>query len=309
MEDLKDQWAMQDSNLRPLACRARGLTPYPLGPSVSVEFDESNDAYHADTLYLNSSRVRDYLDGGPGYYHAKHVAKTHSATASSAVQHGTRVHQFLELGALEFFNRKVIVPDEFTTEAGAISTTKKAKEWVASNTGPDSILLTQAQLQQLLSQVEAIRRNPAAARLLDAVEWREFSVRWQHDLGHLLRARCDCATDQVWLDIKTTKDARPSRDWWKSVRTFGYGIQGAIYRWAARECGWPDDRIHYVVTSNVAPFECMVCTLPTDYVDACERRVLRALEEIEQRSLLDHWHDTTDVIELSMPRFTLEDDA
>ena len=308
--DLKDEWAMQDSNLRPLACRAGGPTPYPMGATCSVGFDEDNDTYHSDSLYLNSSRVRDFLDHGPAYFHARHIERSHSAPASEGMQHGTRVHQVLELGSKEFARRVVVVPDEFTTEAGAISTVKKAKEWLAANTGPGAIVLTADQWQALLLQVAKIRKNRAAARLLDAVEWREFSVRWQHDLGYLLRARCDCATPEAWIDIKTTKEARPSRDWWKSVRQFGYGVQGAIYRWAARECGWPDDRIHYIVTSNVPTHECVVCTLPTDYVDYCERRVLRALEEMEHRSLLDHWHpdDSTDVIELSMPRFTMEDD-
>lgn len=301
---------MQDSNLRPLACRAGGYTPlpYPVGATVSVEFDESNEQYHADLDYLNSSRVRDFIELGPAGYAARHVRQSNTPSASEGMQWGTLVHQWMELGEAEFRRQAVVMPLDFVTDGGAISQSAKAKKWLAENALGASILVTEKQLPQLSAQAAAIFAEPKARELLDAVQWREFSVRWQHPNGHLLRVRCDAATPECWIDLKTTKEARPSRDWWKSVRAFGYGLQSAMYRWAARECGWPCDRIHYVVSSN-ASHECFVGTLPDAYVDACERRVLRALEEIESRSLLDHWlpDDHGRVVEISMPGFTLED--
>lgn len=305
MPDPGSEWAMQDSNLRPLACRSRALSPYPLQPGASLSFGEDSAEYHR-SAGVSASQLKDFLTSAT-LFHRKHVLRVHSPPATAALERGTLVHLWAEVGEEEFLRRVAVIPPALLTESGARSRSKKADEWAAS-LAPGQTIVTQAELDSILEQCHAITANSAARDLLDAVQWREFSVRWVQN-GVAMRCRADAATPDTWVDIKTTRDVKPLDTWWRSVRDFGYATQAAVYRWAARAAGWPEHNLHFVVTSTTYPFDCQVVVLPTWLVDQAELRATLALEQIADRIALDHWlpEGSGEVHVLDVPNFLREE--
>lgn len=304
----RTQWAMKDSNLRPPACRTRGRAELPYGhqPLCSVVFGEPNPTYHSDREHWSNSQLTVFRNDGPAAFHARCIARTALSPPSEGQRRGTNVHLWAELGDEEFRRRIALAPEEFVTGAGALSA--KARPWLA-DLPPEAIPLTRHEADSLLKQCEAILANPAAARLLGEVEWREFSIRWTDDFGHRLRCRPDAATPELFLDLKTTKDKHPFSTWWKACRDYRYAQQAALYGWGAAQVNWPAHSLHFIVTSSVPDYECVVVTLPERWVRAEERALLRALDEIDHRQSLDCWtHDHYgQVVELPVPRHAMEE--
>jgi hypothetical protein len=280
--------------------------PYALKPLTEVRFGEPNPTYHSDPIHISNSQINVFRKEGPVAFYEKVIARTKPSHSSASLTRGTHVHLWAELGDQEFRERIRICPPDLVTAAGAFS--KRAEEWIERQE-PGTVPLTAEQAQCLLMQVEAIDREPMARALIAATQWREFSIRWTDDYGHMLRCRPDMATPDVFADIKTTKEKNPAETWWKAARDFGYAQQAAVYRWGAEQCGWPRHSLHFIVTSTAPPYHCFVCTLPEEWVRREAAATLRALDEIERRTELDCWVNNThgQVTELFVPRFVMEE--
>ena len=305
------EWAMQDSNLRPLACRARapcGITPPAAAdPGCVLRGGEPVSEYHADREYVSSSLLAAWWRGGPAAYRAAYLRPHDDSSATTSLERGTLVHLCLEIGPAEFWRRVTAVPSEHLTDSGAISSGKAATAWRRS-LPPDAIPLPDAVSLSISDQIAEIYRNSAARELIEQSIWREWSVRWTTEEGHRLRCRFDMATPEVWCDVKTTREASPLRRWHRSVREFFYGHQSAVYRMGMRAAGWPDSPIRYLLTSTVPPYTCHVATLPERYVADCTREVTAALDEIALRTEADWWlpDGYGQVHELWMPGYSEE---
>lgn len=294
---------MQDSNLRPLACRA-GVPPYQLAPDCDLRFGEPISAYHSDRDFLSSSLLAQWFRGGPAAFRSAQLRLGHDSPSTASLERGTLVHRCMEVGQAAFWGSVVEVPAEYVTEAGSISSGKAATAWRQS-LPPDVIPLTAEMAGSIAEQIEAVHRNRAARELIEQGKWREFSVRWSTDEGHRLRCRPDMATPCEWIDFKTTKELSPLRTWHRSVRDFGYGHQNAIYRMGLRAAGWPDAPIHYIVSSTVPPYTCEVVVLPERFIKDCMGEVLAALADIQLRTEADYWlpDGYGQVHELSIPGY------
>jgi len=281
--------------------------PYGVSPLTSVVFGEPNAVYHADTAHWSNSQITTFRSDGPAEFFRRHVARDTVSPSNGGMRRGTHVHLWAEIGYEAFAARLSLAPDEYTTAAGALSA--RAKPWL--DTLPaDAIPMTRQEADGLLAQCRAIEEEPVARALLERVEWREFSVRWTDDHGHMLRCRPDMATPEVWADLKSTREARPLDTWWKSARSYRYAQQAALYGLGARQCHWPPHSLHFIVTSSVPPYRCHVVTLPERWVQREHDALMRTLDEIERRRSLDCWLDDEHgrVVELRVPRSVIEED-
>lgn len=235
----------------------------------------------------------------PTEFYARHVVGEAPHYSSAAMEFGTLLHLWAELGEGTFWEQAKKYPDEVLTATGQLG--KDAKAWAADQ--PEgSVLVTPSDWRKLYDQTRQILLNSAAAQLLAAAVDKEFNVRFLWN-GHKCRCRCDGATDAVWYDLKTTKERNPLKSAWRAVEDFNYDIQAAFYGEAAVQCGWPRLPLHFIFTSTVPPYLCAVVTLPPEVMHRGRNRCLRLLEELAQRREWNQWlpADYGQVHELQCP--------
>jgi hypothetical protein len=273
--------------------------------TVHLRENEPSAEYHGDPAYLSKSQIADFIKFGPQWFHDRHVARITPSPQSKSLAYGTLVHKWAEFGDEAFWERVRLAPPELVTATGAFS--KKADSWLAEQ-DPDSIPLTEVDRDSLKAQTTELLRNPAARHLLEDTIAREFSVRWEWH-GHKVRCRPDAVTEEIWWDLKTTRDPRPLETWWRSVQDYLYAHQAALYQEGAKALGWPAFRMVFVVTSTVPPYACHCVTLPDVMVTRARIALLEALEEIQERRTLGHWSpdDYGHITELWVPGYLKEE--
>jgi hypothetical protein len=113
--------------------------------------------------------------------------------------------------------------------------------------------LASGEYAQLAGARDAIRAYPRAplARLLDA-GMKELSIYWSDELGRRWKARPDCFTDEVVLELKTTGDVRP-RAFARTRKRFGYDLKAAHYVEAVRRLTGRAPRFVFVAVELTAP--------------------------------------------------------
>jgi hypothetical protein len=113
--------------------------------------------------------------------------------------------------------------------------------------------LASGEYAQLTGARDAIRAYPRAplGRLLDE-GMKELSIYWSDELGRRWKARPDCFTDEVVLELKTTGDVRP-RAFARTRRRFGYDLKAAHYVEAVRRLTGRAPRFVFVAVELTAP--------------------------------------------------------
>jgi hypothetical protein len=117
-----------------------------------------------------------------------------------------------------------------------------ARVWIASG-----------EYAALVAARDAIRAYPRAplARWLDA-GMKELSIYWSDDAGRRWKARPDCFTDELVLELKTTGDVRP-RAFARTRRRFGYDLKAAHYVDAIRHLTGRAPRFAYIAAELAPP--------------------------------------------------------
>lgn len=240
------------------------------------------------------------LARSPVAFYERVIAKISPHAHSASMEYGTLLHLWGELGEEKFWDVCKTYPSEVLTASGAIG--KDAKAWLASQ--PEgTVICTPDDMEKLRAQTRQILANPAAANLLSATIDNEFNVKFQWS-GHACRCRCDGATEKVWWDLKTTREANPLKTAYRAVAEFNYDLQAAFYGEAARQCGWPQDmRLHFIFTSTTWPYLSAVVVLPPDVMERGRLRCLQLMHELRERRDWNQWlpNDYGEVHELECP--------
>ena len=267
-------------------------------PGTEIRYDELNAAYHA-RHQLSKSQVWDFAANGTDSFYARHIAKTISGHASSALAHGTLLHRWLEIGD-KIWEELASPPASVLTETGLIG--KKAQQWAADNC-PEKQIVPAKEIAQLRAEAASVMSHSAARELIEAAICHEISVSWETASGDGLRCRPDLCTRDVWVDLKTTRETNILSSFWRSVADYGYHAQDAFYQWGMTACGMEAKPLVFVVVSTAPPHECHAVTLPAAYVAEGRRRMLRAIADIRLRTDLAYWKPDQhgEVIELSIP--------
>jgi hypothetical protein len=265
---------------------------------------EANAEYHANETHRSCSRVRTLLDS-PVLYYQRYIAKTLPPFSSSATDHGTLLHSWLELGD-DFLESLVVPPPSTLTATGLVG--KEAEKWAKNEAPEGAIVVSPKERAQIVAEVAAIKNNPAASELLSRPAEHELGVYWESSDGHRLKCRIDLLTqDGIVVDLKTTREADILADFWKSVMSFRYHLQDAWYRCGMEAMGLEPQPLRFIVISTSLPHDCQVVTLPAAVVAEGRRLMDAALAELRLREDLDWWLPEThgEVVELQFPAHVL----
>jgi hypothetical protein len=81
---------------------------------------------------------------------------------------------------------------------------------------------------------------------------KELSIYWTDDAGRRWKARPDCFTDEIVLELKTTGDVRP-RAFARTRRRFGYDLKAAHYVDAVRHLTGRAPRFGFIAVELTPP--------------------------------------------------------
>ena len=269
--------------------------PVPIG--VRVEQGMKSVDYFAEPNLGSTDFKR--LEASAQFFDA-HQRGVIPPTDSSSLSLGRKWHDLLDLGPDVFGNRSVVVPDQYCTGSGALSTKKDAKEWLAS-LPEDAITLTPEESGQLGRMWDGFQNNGASWDIYENLKHQEISIFWEWG-GVPVKCRPDAITHSGQLvDWKSTREGNPLKDFRKAVANFGYGISAALYEEGCRVAGLADPPMYFVATSTVS-YETQVMTLPKTYVTECRDKLLKLLAEYVTRTEENHWLPTGygDIHEIEM---------
>ena len=271
--------------------------------AVDIRRAESNADYHADETHRSCSRVKTLLDS-PALYQQRYISRSLPPYQSSALDHGTLMHRWLEEGEA-FLGTLISPPAKILTATGLVG--KEAEKWAKNEAPAGSTVVGPKERAQILAEVAAILANPAAAELIGAITEREISIRWETADGHRLKCRADAVTDACFIDLKTTRDADILSDWWRSCLNFRYHLQCAWYMRGMEAFGMTPTPLRFIVISTALPHDCQVVTLPPAVIAEGERLMDVALADLRLREDLDWWlpDQHGEVIELPFPAHAL----
>lgn len=163
----------------------------------------------------------------------------------------------------------------------------------------------------------ALLKHPLAAALLaEQTGQPEQSMFWvDPDTGVWRRARFDWlpnrkAVRMVIVDYKTTLSSEP-KSFEKSIVNFGYDIQDATYKAAARALDLDDDpALVFITQMKTPPYLVTVGELDPDaqaFGRARARRALEVYAECQSSGVWPAWTAPDEVAQFSLPRWATYD--
>jgi hypothetical protein len=276
-------------------------------PSADIRHGESNEDYHADREWLSCSPIKDFLESPP-FFQRRYLLGSEPSTSSESLSRGTLVHAVLEMGWEAAADQIKVIPADYLTASGALSTSKAAKEWLAAQ--GTSLLVTPADADFLTEVQAQCDLNRAVAKLLAVIQHKEVSIRWQRPDGTKLKCRPDAITNVGRVvDYKTTKYKNPARDFHRACVEYQYGLQSALYQEGAAAAGFSGEPLIFVLISTVSPYTVIAKTLPERFIAVGKARLDRAIADIAARTSFGDW--TPDgygsIDELYMPEWCFKD--
>ncbi|MGH3499847.1 MAG: PD-(D/E)XK nuclease-like domain-containing protein [Nocardioidaceae bacterium] len=211
--------------------------------------DISDEVYHGDPIdpcSLSSSFARRLTEHVP----AKAFAAHHNRKPTKSMNLGKAAH----LHALGAGPEMIVWQHDGRTKAGKEERAERADDIAAERI----IAVTQAERDQVLGMVTALRAEPEVAAILGAAI-PEVSVFWQ-ERGAWCRGRFDLLGD-VGDDYKTTEDASP-RGFEKAMSDYGYHQQADFYLRGLRAIGHPagDHPMRFICQETQEPYLVQVHT-------------------------------------------------
>jgi hypothetical protein len=261
---------------------------------------ESIEDYHADTDWHTASMYKAMLKGPRNFEH-RVINKVKSK--APALQLGSLVHAM----ALE----PDTIGKDYVVAPVSDRRTTAYKQWKAELDGKATIV-TEAEMESGKHCVDALRRNPIIAGLLDADGDVEHSHRWQDDTADG-PCKCKMRADKVLaegtaiMDIKTIRELGSERDVMQTFWNYGYHIQAAHYAIGCCDrfgLSSPEKMLFvfaYVETS--APYRSLAYALDPDSLSrSIEQRVLLQQEVMRRMKSGDYAEPNEDqLIYISLP--------
>lgn len=251
----------------------------------------SNEEYHSEyRIYLSSSDLRKLLRS-PAHYRAP------SAPSSPAQEFGTLAHEcVLESELWKARCRPAPKIDRRTKEGKALA------EWQQSQEAQHGIKYVP---EDLYYQVEAL-----AGSVQSSVGPTSFLTEGVAELsgfteinGQPIRIRPDYLKDDVIVDLKTTHDARVEA-FSRSVFTFGYDVQAALYVDAAKAIDGKQRRFIWIVVEKEAPYGVCIYECSQEILARGRKLYNQAIDTYAQCAAFDVWPTySTAVQTFNIPRY------
>lgn len=236
---------------------------------IGTMTDLPNDDYHADELFLSSSRLKGYL---PERY------KT--GGSQEALDFGTLFHtvvlepERVPLDYVALDAEKIGVKSD-GTPAQNPTMTAAWKKAVAEAESGGKIVIAQQALDQAYAMREALVRHETASRLLFSEDGTyELSAFATDEDGIRHKARFDRHIPGVIVDLKSTSGKPGRESLARAVIDYGYDLSAAHYLAVAELLGIDVQAFAFVFVSKDAPHYVTVCDLDETFL--ARGRALRA---------------------------------
>ena len=262
---------------------------------IILPTEESNTAYHASRAW-GSTLISTFLTS-PRLAH-EIISGRYRPKETAAMQFGSRFHALLDPGS-GFGLRYRCGPD----------VDRRTKAWQAAEAESKAAgieLIPADEWAALHAMAASVAANPIALSLLEGAE---------HEVGFRIEApqgafQVQCRADILhrWnhiADIKTTADVD---EFARSIPTWGYHRQAALYRWIiSHACNNISLPFRFIVVEKAPPlYRCRVIELDDDYLDIGWREVGAALADIGRRTESGDWDDHRDAEVVSPPSWLLQ---
>lgn len=227
--------------------------------------------YHIDKTAVNSSSLKMMLKS-PLAFHNSFYGESKEPT--EAMKFGTIAHLAILQGD-EFLSRYIVMPEfESKTADGKPSdskNTKYYKEQVEAwrlGLKPDSVIVTQKELDKLLGMVNSIKKHKLAMRLLSNGK-AEIAGYWVDPVtGLKCRMQDDFLSFNLGalVDLKTTTDCEWN-EFRKSVERLNYPFQIGMYAEGIKQItGSYPKKCFWVAIENEAPYDVAIYEVDEVYM-------------------------------------------
>ncbi|HBT01620.1 MAG TPA: hypothetical protein DEB47_17590 [Citreicella sp.] len=238
--------------------------------SLGLHYGIADDTYHADPApvpSLSSTLARLILDRSPlhAWWAHPRLNPDFEPKDSKTFDIGRAAHRAV-LGAGSDY---VAIPGELLSDDGGVRR-KEAKEWVADARASGLTPLKAAEVDQIDSIADSVRRKLDGMRIQIDPDYSEVTALAEID-GCPVRARFDNAPKgkPYLLDLKTTADASPD-GCIRAVAEYGLDLQAAFYLDTWHAATGERRKMRFVFVEKAPPYEVGVIELharPGDEAD------------------------------------------
>ena len=257
---------------------------------------------------LNWSKLRAMAQSPLAFATQEDVQET------DAMRLGTEVHRLL-LTPDEPAPRIAVVPAEYLTESGRLSTAKAAKAWVAEQ--GDVVIYTPDELAKFLdttaAMAHAAQSHLTASKWLAGIESAERELYWSQPSGSEL-VECKGKADAVivvdgkrmLVDVKTCSGSRGFSPSWFARRVIDLGYHGqlAMYARGLAADGVQVDGWGWLVIQSEAPHDVMCLTASERMMAAGDALFLDLLHKYASSSKTGVWPGVAaEAVEIDLPKW------
>ncbi len=250
----------------------------------------TDDSYHADKTFINSSSIKKMVKSPKAFFTAFFLNKNEEPTP--AMKFGTLAHMAMLQGS-KFKDRYVIMPEfvGYTLDGRPSAQSKDAKEkkakWL-SEQDPTAIITTEEDRERLFAMIDSLLSHEQASKLLSNGQ-AEVAGYWRdQETGLGLRIKPDFLSFDLGasVDVKTTADS-VWESFRRSVENYRYDIQASMYEDGIHQItGKKPDHTVWIAIESQGSYEVACFEVPPQYqatghfeYAAAKRRIKDCIEK------------------------------
>jgi len=267
---------------------------------VSIELDLPIDLYHGNNGFVGSSRLRDFVEHGEAFFHARYILGTLPKPETKALVFGRAFEDLVQRGEEYLYAQYAIKPAHLGTAA-----TKASKEWAAANVHKPK--LTEDELETAREMLVTMQTCATGMTLIQDCQ-QQVTLRG-HVHGLAMQSRPDYLHLSEYgsysVDLKTTENlndflGRGHPAVWK----YGYHIQAAIARQLLADNGYPGAACYLFVVEKSGAHRRACFQIPPEYLAWGDEHLKQHAPRLAHCILHDQWPlGPEEIVQLTVPRW------
>ena len=276
-------------------------------PGKAVIYDLPEEKYHGTRAIISKSSLDIFARTPLHYYHSLDAERD---APTSEMKMGSAFH----VATLEpdLFTRKVaVIPDDIASLPMQSSKNRALRDAWAADEAFGKIILKPDEFAHVDGMASAVRRHPAARKLL-ASGTSEVTALWTDpETGLRCKSRADfiCQMRGVYVDLKSAVSAAPDA-FQRSAVNMRYHVQDAFYSRAFEENGTHIEHFVFVVVEREPPYAVACYQLDETAKLKGESLYMKELRDLRDCMEANFWPGYGDrVMDLSLPPWATRDDT
>jgi hypothetical protein len=232
---------------------------------------------------------------------------TNEREQTNAMRIGTAVHT--EALEQELFDLNYATMPDFKPikEGSKVVKTIKAQEAEFEALHPGKTFLSHNEFRDIKAQGKSIREHKLAKHFISNLKT-EITILFNRD-GIDCKCRLDGYNEKLKtiIDIKTTVSASP-RSFEKSIFTYGYHRQAAMYLAAAKAAGLEANHFVFIAIEKKAPYQVGVYRMKDDVIALADKEINELLSLYKDCVKADYWPGYTEkIVDIGIPSWAVNE--